>query len=269
MSTVSSNSSSSDPGKGPQEPQSQEPQSQESQPQKPRPQALEPTTTNPQASSAGTSQTDRSKASGASDEVLQLIDAARAGETEQLGKLLQSYFHYLTVLANTQLDQRLRKRLNPSDLVQETLLAAHRDFQAFRGQSPQELVGWLRKILINVLHGAIARHVKAGKRDIRREVSIDQVEQSVDRSAARLATILPSEIESPSSPVHAEERATELANQLARLPEDYRDVIVLRNLQGLTFDEIATQMGRSSGAVRMLWLRSIDRVKDAYGPPEA
>jgi RNA polymerase sigma-70 factor, ECF subfamily len=181
---------------------------------------------------------------------------------------LQFYFNYLTVLANTQLDQRLRKRLNPSDLVQETMMAAHRDFGAFRGNSPQELVGWLRQILINVLHGAIAKHVKAGKRDVRREVSIDQVEVNVDRSAAKLATILPGRVESPSSPVHAEERAAALAEHLSRLPSDYREVIVLRNLRGLSFDEIAEEMDRSSGAVRMLWLRAIDKFKNTYHSSE-
>ncbi|MEM7476171.1 MAG: sigma-70 family RNA polymerase sigma factor [Planctomycetota bacterium] len=198
------------------------------------------------------------------EEVLHLIEAARAGDTEQLGQLLQFYFNYLTVLASTQLDHRLRKRLNPSDLVQETMMAAHRDFQAFRGNSPQELVGWLRQILINVLHGAIAKHVKAGKRDIRREVSIDQVVSNVDRSAANLASILPGRIDSPSSPVHNEERAANLAEHLAQLRPDYREVIVLRNLKGLSFDEIAEEMERTSGAVRMLWLRAIDKFKDTF-----
>ena len=199
-------------------------------------------------------------------EVQDLISAARGGETEELGHLLQFYFNYLTVLATSQLDQRLRKRMSPSDLVQETMLAAHRDFKAFRGNSPQELVGWLRQILINVLHGAIAKHVKAGKRDIRREVSIDQVVSSVDRSAANLASILPGRVESPSSPAHAAERAAELAEHLAQLPEDYREVILLRNLNGLPFEEIAERMERSCGAVRMLWLRAIDKFKATYRP---
>ncbi|HBE68174.1 MAG TPA: RNA polymerase factor sigma-70 [Planctomycetaceae bacterium] len=195
----------------------------------------------------------------------QLIDQAKAGDTSQLGSLLQSYFNYLTVLANTQLDGRLRQRVSPSDLVQETMLAAHRDFHAFRGSSPQELTGWLRQILIHVLHGTIARHVKAEKRDIRREVSIDQVRVSVDRSAVNLASILPAQNHSPSSPVLEEERAKALADRLAELPSDYRDVIVLRNLNGLSFEEVAEQMDRSSGAVRMLWLRAIGKFKEQVG----
>jgi RNA polymerase sigma-70 factor, ECF subfamily len=203
------------------------------------------------------------------DRILELIGAARRGEKEQLGQLLQFYFNYLTVLASTQLDNRLRRRLNPSDLVQETMLAAHRDFVAFRGTTPQEFVGWLRQILINVLHGAIARHVKAGKRDIRREISIDEVGQGVDRSAANLASLLPSPVANPSGKMHAQERAAELADHLALLRPDYREVIVLRNLQGLSFDQIAAQMERSAGAVRMLWLRAIDRFKATYSPPSS
>jgi RNA polymerase sigma-70 factor, ECF subfamily len=201
--------------------------------------------------------------------ILNLMAAARRGDTSQLGLLLQFYFNYLTVLASTQLDRRLRRRLNPSDLVQETLLAAHRDFESFRGNTPQELVGWLRQILINVLHGAIARHVKAGKRDIRREISIDEIGNGVDRSAANLASLLPAPVSNPSGKLQAQERAAELADHLAMLRPDYREVIVLRNLQGLSFDEIAIQMERSAGAVRMLWLRAIDRFKATYTAPNS
>lgn len=199
-------------------------------------------------------------------EIVDLIQSAKRGETQQLGKLLQSYFNYLTVLANTQLDRRLRQRLSPSDLVQETMLAAHRDFAAFRGSTPQELVGWLRQILIHVLHGAIARHVKAEKRDIRREISIDQVQVSVDRSAINLAAILPAQTQSPSTPMQQQEHSHQVADKLAELRPDHREVIILRNLQGLTFDEVAERMGRSSGAVRMLWLRAIDQFKEVYRP---
>ncbi len=194
--------------------------------------------------------------------------AASEGDAAELGNLLQSYFNYLTVLANTQLDRRLRQRLNPSDLVQETMLAAHRDFGAFRGQSPGELVGWLRQILIHVLHGAIDKHVKAEKRDIRREVSIDQMRVSVDQSAMNLAGILAANTDSPSSPVLQAERARELADCLAELRPDYAEVITLRNLQGLSFDDVAEKMGRSSGAARMLWLRAIEQFKKVYSPSD-
>ena len=97
----------------------------------------------------------------ASEEFLSLLGQARKRDTESLGKLLQWYVNYLTILATTQLDRRLRRRMSPSDLVQETMLAAHRDFADFRGTSQPELLGWLRKILINTLHRGI-RHARQG-----------------------------------------------------------------------------------------------------------
>ena len=203
-----------------------------------------------------------------SREFLQLLASARAGDREALGELLQWYCNYLTILASTQLDKRLQRRLSPSDLVQDTLLAAQRDFPDFRGQCERELLGWLRQILINSLHRAIEVHVKAGKRDLRREVSLDDMNTSMDKSAVNFGAILAGNGTSPSGPVHARERAVALANELSKLPEHYREVIVLRNLQSLSFEEIATRMEKSVGAVRMLWLRAIDKFKETCAPIE-
>ncbi|MEM9646608.1 MAG: sigma-70 family RNA polymerase sigma factor [Planctomycetota bacterium] len=190
-----------------------------------------------------------------------LLRHAKAGQTKALGTLLQWYVKYLGLLASTQLDQRLRRRVSPSDIVQETLLAAHRDFNGFRGDSQGELLAWLRQILIHSMHRTIAKHVKAEKRDIRRDVSIDQVSDRLQESACTLANRLPAAVDSPSAAMQREEGTVEFANQLSDLPEHYRDVIVLRVLQGLSFEEIATRMERSSGAVRMLWLRALDSLK--------
>lgn len=197
-----------------------------------------------------------------------LLIKARDGDPASLGVLLEWYSNYLTILASTQLDQRLRRRVSPSDLVQETLLAAHRDFLDFRGASQRELVGWLRQILIHRLHHTIDEHVKAGKRDIRREISLEELNAAVDRSTANYANFLQGRTSSPSSPVHQEERVVALSNQLAKLPEHYRDVIVFRNLQGLPFEEIAQRMERTVGSTRMLWLRALEKLKEVCDPIE-
>lgn len=198
-----------------------------------------------------------------------LIEDAREGAVESLGKLLQLYQNYLRVLATTQLDRRLRRRMNPSDLVQETMLAAHRDFNQFRGASERELLAWLRQILINCLRHAIETHMKAKMRDVRCEVSIEQVSASLDRSVVTFRQVLADRGPSPSAISHQRERSVAFADQLAKLPADYRDVLVLRNLQGLSFDEIAERMERKSGAVRMLWLRAIDKLRQVYEATDA
>jgi len=64
------------------------------------------------------------------------------------------------------------------------------------------------------------------------------------------------------------QRSVALADQLARLKPQYRDVIVLRNLQGLSFDEVAERMDRKTGSVRMLWLRAMEKFKEICEPIE-
>src|ERR1043166_6123686 len=107
--------------------------------------------------------------------VEQLLTCARQGDEQQLGRLLTLYRNYLTILATTQLDARLRRRMSPSDLVQEAMLGAYRDFGKFRGNTERELLAWLRQILINCLHHAYEAHIQAGRRDIRREISLDDM----------------------------------------------------------------------------------------------
>jgi RNA polymerase sigma-70 factor (ECF subfamily) len=200
--------------------------------------------------------------------VPELLDDARAGANQSLGRLLQLYRNYLTILATTQLNARMRTRVSPSDLVQETMLAAHRDFKQFRGQSERDFLKWLRQILINSLHHAVATHVKAKKRDLRREVSIDQMAAAIEGSAERMGEYLADHKPSPSAAMRERERSVALADQLSRLKPEYREVIVLRNLQAMPFDEIAQRMNRRPGTVRMLWLRAIEKFKETCEPIE-
>lgn len=191
----------------------------------------------------------------------ELIQEARDGQPDAVGRLLGLYVDYLKILATTQLDQKLRGRVSPSDVVQETCCEAHRDFGQFRGRTEREFVAWLRQIMIHNLARLVERHVLADKRDVRRERSLEQMQRAVDRSTARMEALLVGQEGTPSEAALERERGVELANCIARLPGDYRQVVMLRNFQGLAFNEIAEQMDRSSGAVRMLWLRALDQLR--------
>jgi RNA polymerase sigma-70 factor, ECF subfamily len=193
--------------------------------------------------------------------VATMLDRARAGNSQSLGMLLQLYRNYMMVLATNQLDRRLRQRLNPSDLVQETMLAAHRDFSDFRGQSEGEFMAWLRMILVHCVGHAVETHVKARKRDIRREVPNQCVENESNGSANWL-NILAGRDSTPSEIFGRGEMAMKLTQQLAKLKPEYRDVIIYRNLHGLPFEEVASRMGRKSASIRMLWLRAIEKFKE-------
>jgi RNA polymerase sigma-70 factor (ECF subfamily) len=191
-----------------------------------------------------------------------LLAAAREGSGESLGELLQTYVSYLKLLAQTQLVANVRVRVSPSDVVQETLLEAHRDFGMFRGGREEEFLAWLRKILVNNLARAVEQHLLAEKRDVRREVSMDNLAASLEQSTLRLGAILADKVPSPSANAQTQENLTALADALIDLPSDYRTVILLRHLEGLPFATVAERMQRSAGATRMLWLRAMDQLRE-------
>jgi RNA polymerase sigma-70 factor (ECF subfamily) len=193
--------------------------------------------------------------------VEQLLAEAREGEANCLGRVLQYYGNYLKLLVTTHLDAKLRARCSPSDIVQESYFEAHRDFGNFRGQTEAEFLAWLRKILVNNMAREVEKHILSAKRDVRREVRFSGMQAELERSAARLESVLVDQAPSPSSRADRHEHVVALANHLAELPTDYREVLVLRHCEGLAFKDIARQMGRSAGAVRMLWLRAIGQIR--------
>ncbi|HEY4760355.1 MAG TPA: sigma-70 family RNA polymerase sigma factor [Thermoguttaceae bacterium] len=192
----------------------------------------------------------------------QLLTQARACAPECLGRLSQYYSNYLKLLVATQIDEKLQARCSPSDVVQETYCEAHRDFEKFRGTTEAEFLAWLRTILVNNMAREVEKHLLAAKRDVRREVSLEAMGEALERSAARLESVLVDRGHSPSSSVHRHERAIMLANLLAEMPSDYRKVLLLRHCEGLPFKDLAQRMGRSAGAVRMLWLRAIGQIRE-------
>lgn len=194
----------------------------------------------------------------------QSFSQARDGHAEALGQLLQSYRSYLRVLAASQISPRLGKRVSASDVVQDTMLAAHRDFSAFRGDTPEQFSAWLRQILSRNLFRAIERHMKADKRDVRRELSIDSVSQSVDSSNVRIASLLSADQSTPSRIVSRDEQTRRLVDLLDKLPEHYRQVIMLRNFNALPFEQVAQQMDRTPTAVRLLWLRALKKLREHF-----
>jgi RNA polymerase sigma-70 factor, ECF subfamily len=185
-----------------------------------------------------------------------LLEQARGGDDAARGRLLELYRNYLRLMARTLIGQALRVRLDASDLVQETFLKAHRDFGQFLGVTEPEFVAWLRQILVRTLANQVKHH-KSQKRDYQRQES---VEAMLDRSSLTVQAALAEPVSSPSSVAAKREQSVLLADALERLPADYREVFVLRNLEHVPFAEIAVRMNRSVGAARVLWKRAMDRL---------
>jgi RNA polymerase sigma-70 factor, ECF subfamily len=190
----------------------------------------------------------------------ELIRRCRAGEGAAREQLFHRYHAYLRMLARAQLGRHLRAKCDPSDVVQQTLLEAHRDFGAFQGSHEPELLAWLRRILAHNLYNE-ARRFAARQRDAAREVSMEQVRAGVEQSSLALGRGLPADTPSPSHAAAQRESALRLADALARLPEDYQTVLLLRVFEGLPAEEVAKRMGRTAGAVRMLQMRALSALR--------
>jgi RNA polymerase sigma-70 factor (ECF subfamily) len=195
------------------------------------------------------------------DTTSDLIRRCRAGEESAQAELFGRYRNYLDALARAQLGRHLRTKCDPSDLVQQTLLEAHRDFAGFQGEHEGELLAWLRRILAHNLFNETRRYA-ARQRDTAREVSIDQMRAGVEQSSLALGRGLAASTPSPSQDAVRREAAVRLADALARLPEDYLTVLLLRVFEELPAAEVAERMGRTAGAVRMLQMRALEALRE-------
>lgn len=195
-----------------------------------------------------------------SPSLLRLLEALRNGDDAAQGAILLRYEPWLKLLARLQIDTRFQGKFSESDIVQQTLLEACRDLPAFRGATEAELLGWLRQILAHVLAHEIRRYRGTAQRDLDREVSL---EAALAQSSQRLGEMLADSGPSPSVRAADREQEVLLADVLAKLPDDYREVIILRNLEGLSHEEVARRMGRGTGAVRMLWVRALSKLRTA------
>ncbi len=184
-------------------------------------------------------------------------------KAEADGLAVERFRTYLLVLARMHLG-RQGHRLDPSDLVQQTLLEAHRQFGQFRGHSPAEMAAWLRRMLASNLADAW-RAQKRGKRDVSRERSL---EAELADSSARLEASLAAPQSSPSGRAMHNEELLRLADALTAVPEAQREAVVLHYYQGLPLAEVASRMGRSPASVAGLLQRGLKALRELLAERE-
>ena len=191
-----------------------------------------------------------------SDGLAALLAEGRGGSPEAVGLALEQFRAYLLLVAATERPDRLRGKVAPSDLVQETLVRAYQHFDGFHGDHAEDLRAWLRRILKNHLVDLARRH-DAAKRLASRERPLGGTticETAVPPSA------------SPSGTFLAAEEQDRLTAALSRLPSHYRDAILLRHRDGCTFEELGRRTDRTEDAAKKLWARAVERLRKELGP---
>ncbi|BBO33447.1 RNA polymerase ECF-type sigma factor [Lacipirellula parvula] len=177
-----------------------------------------------------------------------------------LGPLLQQYEEYLLLLARVEVGRRLQRKLDPSDLVQEVFLDAHRQFPNFRGTTESELLEWLRQILAGITANAMRHYLGVQGRDARRELEQD-ISGSFGKTAKQLHELAAVSGETPSQDAMRREQAVVVADAIQSLPDDYRDVLILRHWEGLSFPDVAIRLSKTTDSVEKLWMRALVKLR--------
>jgi RNA polymerase sigma-70 factor (ECF subfamily) len=175
---------------------------------------------------------------------------------------LEPFRRYLEVLARVHLHASLRGKLDPADLVQQTLLRAHAALPELRARSPEALAAWLRKILARTLADTV-KHYHRDRRDIDLERSL---EADLDQSSSSLAAWLAADQTSPSQAAQRNEELLQLADAVAELPEPMREVVILKHCRGQTLQQIADHLGKTVPSVASLLRRGLEALRHRLAP---
>lgn len=187
------------------------------------------------------------------DQATALIQRARGGEKQALNELIETWRTYLLFVANAELDAELKPKLGASDLVQSACVDIHKHFHEFRGDTVAEWKAWLRQLLLRDVQDVRRRFREAGKRDLNRE------QQFADGEGFQFDPA--GEDLSPSASLIAWEETEALREALARLSDEHRLVIRLRNWDDLPFAEVGKRLNRSEDVARKLWSRAVKKLQ--------
>jgi RNA polymerase sigma-70 factor (ECF subfamily) len=197
-----------------------------------------------------------------SERIADWLERARQGDAAARDQLFAATRSFVATAARFHLQRRLQAKVDASDIVQQSLLEAHRGFDGFSGESPGEWLAWLKRIVVHNALDAAKAYRGTAKRDAGREVALAAHD---DASGGWHASAI-DPADSPSVQAALGERELIVAAALDALPEDHREVLLLRNMVRLPFEEVGQRMGRSAGACRMLWMRAIANLRDTLPP---
>jgi RNA polymerase sigma-70 factor (ECF subfamily) len=190
-------------------------------------------------------------------ETTELLTRAGDGDHSAVEQLLARHRDRLRRMVAVRMDDRLAARVDPSDVVQETLaMAAHRLSEYLR-RPPLPFYPWLRQIACNRLADLCRRHIQVGKRSVRRE---EQLGLS-DASALQLADRVVARGSSPLKRLLREELRARVRAALAALPTMDREILILRHLEQLSFAESAVVLGISETAAKQRHVRALRRIR--------
>ena len=181
-----------------------------------------------------------------------LLERFKNGDQEAFAQLFQKYRARLAVLIYYKLSDKLRQRVEVDDILQEVFFTASNEIGKFTYRSPCSFLAWLTRLADHIIIDT-ARFESRQKRHA--------AEMLRFRSESNPLGPDPADSKTPSRLYAAQEAIEKLVQKLDALTEDYRQVILLAKLEGLTTQEVAEQMGKSREAVALLLHRALQRFR--------
>ena len=183
---------------------------------------------------------------------------ARGGDGIALGQLMDRHKDYMTTFVQLQLGRRMQSKVEASDVVQEAMLDAIRQFPAFRGTTEIEFTTWLRRILVGKVALTLRQYLGTQSRDIKLE---QRLATGIDDSAQPGDVEVLTSLSTASMHAMRREESLLLAKALTKLPELYRAVVIHRSIENLSFREIAELLGKTENSVQKLWVRALTKLR--------
>lgn len=190
----------------------------------------------------------------------QLIEAIEAGDREAFRRLFERYSPGLRQAIAARMDPRLRQRVDPSDILQETEFEVFSRIDEYLRRRPMPLEQWLWRTAQQCIVAAWRHHFQAQRRSVGREQPLP------DRSSMLLVSRLA--YQPPSGALEHQEMARRLDTALNQLSQLDREILVLRGLEGLSNDQAATRLGITPAAARKRFTRALLRARAALSPLE-
>lgn len=192
----------------------------------------------------------------------ELVALAKNGDKSALNQLYRVYMERVRWMLRLRMSKELRSKLESMDLVQDTLIHALKGLNDFTYKNEGDFVRWLSKIAENELRGSLKK-LHADKRDIRKEVQLDNY--GLTTTGGVVGTPGPIQATTPSVIMSRKEDLDKLEKAIDELKPEYKKVIVLAKIDGLSYKEIGERLGKSADAVGMLLSRAIIALTIAFG----
>jgi RNA polymerase sigma-70 factor (ECF subfamily) len=199
---------------------------------------------------------------GSSDDTAILLGGRTSDERKEiLAGLFTRYRDRLRAMVHLRLDRRLKARVDPSDVLQETFIEASRRLEEYVGDHSLPVFVWIRSLTARKLVDLHRHHLGAGKRSPAREVSLDRGWGPPSQTWAMAERLLGREPSPSQAAVQAEVKAR-IEAALDRMDEMDREVLALRHFERLSSREAAEVLGIRHDAARKRYLRAVEKLRE-------